>query len=447
MKTPKKPPSTQDLLQGLRGDSGRMEKVIEASLRAQDDGKYLHWDKLRHMTPSSGLRLEDRWLALKIARARGLRDLPLLDKHGQPFRFGLPDPVSELLHYITQNASGRIGVDDRAITNPDTRDRYVVRSLMEEAITSSQLEGAATTRRVAKEMLRSNRKPIDTNEQMILNNYIAMQHIRDLRREPLSEALILELHRILTFKTMKDPDAAGRFRRSDEEIRVYDDRDNQLLHTPPPAEELPARLAAMCDFANEKTPGYFVDPTVRATILHFWLAYDHPFVDGNGRCARALFYWSMLKMDYWLCEFISISEIIRKAPAKYARSFLYTETDEDDLTYFLVYHLEIIRRAIAQLHEYVEKKTGEIRRLERVIRASARLNHRQLALLSHALRHPDAEYTVRSHRASHNVVHQTARADLYDLVYEKGLLTAGKSGRSYYFRPVPDLQERLQQLH
>jgi Fic family protein len=63
-----------------------------------------------------------------------------------------------------------------------------------------------------------------------------------------------------------------------------------VFHTPPPAAELPARLEAMCDFANSKTPDTFIHPVVRGIFLHFWLAYDHPFVDGNGRTARALFY-------------------------------------------------------------------------------------------------------------------------------------------------------------
>ena len=60
--------------------------------------------------------------------------------------------------------------------------------------------------------------------------------------------------------------------------------------------------------------GGFIHPMIRSIILHFWLAYDHPFVDGNGRTARALFYWSMLRHGYWLFEFISISQIILKGP-------------------------------------------------------------------------------------------------------------------------------------
>ena len=108
-----------------------------------------------------------------------------------------------------------------------------------------------------------------------------------------------------------------------------------LSRTAASASNCTERMGLMCDFANSKTPEGFVHPVLRSIILHFWLAYDHPFVDGNGRVARALFYWSMLRHGYWLFEFVSISQIILKAPVKYGRAFLYTETDDNDLTYFI----------------------------------------------------------------------------------------------------------------
>jgi Fic family protein len=256
--------------------------------------------------------------------------------------------------------------------------------------------------------------------------------------------VLLDIHTRLTDQTLKNPDAAGRFRHAGESIQVVDPY-NEVLHDPPPAEQLPERIAALCEFANGRTPGFFIHPVVRAIILHFWLAYDHPFVDGNGRCARALFYWSMLKQGYWLAEFMAISEIIKKAPAKYGRAFLHVETDENDLTYFVLYHLGVIRQAIAALQEYVQKKTRDLRQIEDRIRSVAQFNHRQLALLSHALRHPQANYTTLSHQNSHRIVPQTARNDLYGLA-RKGLLEERRTGRALRFRPAPDLERRLKDL-
>jgi Fic family protein len=204
-------------------------------------------------------------------------------------------------------------------------------------------------------------------------------------------------------------------------------------------------MAAMCAFANGETPDFFVHPAVRAIILHFWLAYDHPFVDGNGRTARALFYWAMLRGGYWIFEFLSISSILRKAPMKYGRSFLYTETDDNDLTYFLIAQSRVIRSAIRDLHGYIERKTGEVLEVESRIRALEILNHRQVEIVRHALKHPRQRYTFASHQKSHNVVYQTARTDLLGLA-GLGVLEKRKRGRQMVFVAPPDLAERLKRL-
>jgi Fic family protein len=186
----------------------------------------------------------------------------------------------------------------------------------------------------------------------------------------------------------------------------------------------------------------FVHPVVRAILLHFWLAYDHPFVDGNGRTARALFYWSMLRQGYWLFEFISISQILLQAPAQYATSFLHTETDENDATYFLNHQCDVIRRATANLHAYIERKSHEWRSTESLLQSAA-LNHRQKALIGHALRHPGERYTVEGHARSHGVVLQTARQDLAELE-RMAWVTMARVGNAFTYSAVADLPARVQ---
>jgi Fic family protein len=353
----------------------------------------------------------------------------------------MPDPVLALHHDVDRVAGGALTTRE-PIVNRETRDRYIQSSLIEEAITSSQLEGAATTREVAKEMIRSGRKPADTSERMILNNYRAIRLIGKLKDEPLTPAVVFELWRTIVDGTVEVRGGGELLRKPGDRIAVYDETDNTLLHDPPPAEQLPRRLQAMCDFANEAETGVFLHPALKAVILHFWLAHDHPFVDGNGRTARALFYWSMLSQGFWLFEFISISRILRTMPSRYGRSFLYSETDENDLTYFILSQLDVIRRAFGELRQYLDRKTQEVRETESLLRSSAILNHRQLALLGHAMRHPGMRYTIESHQRSHDVTYQTARTDLLDLA-AKTLLTQGKAGRRFVFSAPADLAERL----
>jgi Fic family protein len=443
MKTPTHPPPEDQMLQQIKTNSRGLFQILEKVPEPTVDGRYAHWHKLRFYPPPEGISHLEWWHALKLRRRNSSRQISLEDKSGEPFWFCYPDPLPERLHNIDSLARGVVGMPEQ-VTNSDTKNRYLVRSLIEEAITSSQLEGASTTREVAKEMIRQGREPHDRSERMIFSNYKTMQRIGGLRGEPMTREILFEIHRLVTDGTLDDPAGAGRFRRADEAIVVGDD-EGQVFHVPPAAGQLARRLEEMCAFANGETPGPFVHPVIRSIILHFWLAYDHPFIDGNGRTARALFYWSMLRQAYWLFEFISISEIIVRAPVKYGMAFLYTETDGNDLTYFLLYKTGVIMRAIDRLNEYIQKKTESVRRLETDVRGMSALNHRQRTLIGHALRHPGQRYTIESHRTSHGVVYQTARTDLLGLA-DLGLLKKYKQGKTWYFVPGADLGEKLKAL-
>ncbi|MEI8334820.1 MAG: Fic family protein [Chloroflexota bacterium] len=438
MRLPVPAPSVHELLSqpGLAAALPRVLADVDGPLV---DGRYLHWDVVRHRTPPAGLTAEEWWLGLALARQPMLRPIPLISADGRPFRYSLPDPVLELLHWIDQHASGEVMVSETIRDRGDQR-RYLVNSLIEEAVTSSQLEGANATRKVAKQMIRSGRPPRDRAERMILNNYLAMTDLRGLASAPLTPSVVFSLHRTLTEGTLDDPTAAGRLQEPSEERVHVAWSDGTVTHVPPPADQLRARLEAMCRYANGGGKG-FTHPVVRAVLLHLWLAYDHPFEDGNGRTARALFYREMLSSGYWLFEYVSISRLLLKAPSQYGLSFLYAETDGFDATYFLLYQLGILKRAIEELLAYLVRKMAEVRETEALLRRTD-LNHRQVALLTHALRHRDAVYTVHSHGESHRVTRQSARADLLDLE-RRGLLDRRVIGRRFEFIPVPDLRERL----
>jgi Fic family protein len=449
MKIPTAPPEFRELISHFIKDSPeRLDIVLSTDIKPDPGGRYDHWDKLRHLKlPPQISNHDEWWLTIKIARRARYTNIPHTDKDGKPFVFAEPDVVRRLLHEIDVHGGGELKTTEQ-VANPSTRDSYLINSLIEEAITSSQLEGAATTRKVAKEMLRQKRKPRDKSETMILNNYHAMEYIREISSENLTPGLICELHNILSKNTLDNPDAAGKLRTSDD-IYVGDNRDATIIHIPPKAKELKKRMENICEFANNTDSTEFLHPVIRAIILHFLLAYDHPFEDGNGRTARALFYWSMLKQEYWTMEFISISRILKLAPARYTRAFLYTETDENDVTYFIVHQLEVIYRAIHDLLDYLEKKSREIKTVEQLIRKSPDLrkllNYRQITLINRALKNPDAIFSIESHRGSHNVTYDTARTDLLKLV-DMGFLEKTKIGRAFSFAAARNLEHKLETL-
>lgn len=434
-----KPPDFSEGMANLMSD--RFGAVLGAVVERKD---YLHWEKLRHLSPPDDLTPEEWWLGLKLRRIGASTGLPLHDPAGAAFSYSTPSSVQRLLHYVDQHCSGEIAMAEAVTTDAQARHHYLVNSVMEEAIRSSQLEGATTSRRVAKELLRSGRNPRDRSEMMIVNNYRALEFIREEMGSDLTPDTVRTLQRILTEGTLDDPTAAGRLQIPQEErVVVLDATTGKTIHTPPPADHLPERLRAMCDFANaDDSSGNFIHPVVRGILLHFWLAYDHPFVDGNGRTARALFYWYMRTRGYWLVEYLSISRILRQAPAKYSKAFLLTETDEGDTTYFLIHQLDVIKRATIELQVYLARKTREVRDVERLVRDAGELNHRQFALLSDAIRHPESTYSYRSHATSHGITGETARADLIEL-RERGLLLQRKIGRQHGFDPTPDLAKAL----
>jgi Fic family protein len=444
MKLPVQAPQLTDLPGNTRLGLG---ELLRLGMGPEVDGVYEHWDHLRHLPPPDGVSSHEWWAAIKLARHALARPLPLQDKQGQAFTVSITGSMQRKLHFLDREAAGAIRtlgpVDDGS-----TRKYYLMRSLIEEAMTSSQLEGASTTRQVAKEMLSTGRAPRDRSEQMIFNNYAMMQSLRKLQDRPLSIELILQVHRVLMTDALDDPDQAGRLRAAEDNVVVQDRGDPTItLHVPPPASELPGRLQALCDFANDGDTGEFLHPIVRAIAIHFQIGYDHPFCDGNGRTARALFYWMMLRSGYWVTEYISISSVLKRAPQQYVRSYLHAESDGTDMSYFVAHQLDVIIKAVDGLRGYLARKASERSQAEALLRPgsalAARLNHRQRSLLLHAIRNPNSVYEIAGHQAAHRVTYPTARADLLGLV-ELGLLLQERRGKAFIFTPVPDMARRLE---
>jgi hypothetical protein len=203
---PRRPPPLQELLERCGGLQETLSLLSVVASAAESD-RYLHWDELRHRPPPQGLSHEQWWLAEKLCRRP--TPLPQMASDRKPFWFSQPPVLLQGLHQIEMQA-GINAVAPQGVTSRSSRDRYLLSSLMEEAITSSQMEGAATTRDGAKAMIRSRRPPRNRSERMILNNYLTMQRIRELRVQPLTPELVLDLHRLVTKDTLVPRHRLGR---------------------------------------------------------------------------------------------------------------------------------------------------------------------------------------------------------------------------------------------
>ncbi|MCX6340639.1 MAG: Fic family protein [Candidatus Aureabacteria bacterium] len=446
MKLLEKAPSL-DILKGIVSNLDSFIKLYRLpelqSLVNKANKEYAYWDRFKYWPMPAGVTPEQAWILLKIARRSAIKSLPVQDLNGKYFTYWQPEEALKYLHLIDRDASGQLLIDEPGIDSA-SKGTYIVSSLMEEAIASSQLEGAATTRRIAKEMLKSGRKPRDKAEQMIINNYKTICKVQELSKNKLSIDLLQQIHTLITENTLDDSNASGRFRRDTEPVEVIDESTGEVLFTPPPAHLLKDRIQALCDYANCDAEQEFIHPVIKAIVLHFWLAYEHPFIDGNGRAARAVFYWYLLSRNYWLVQYLAISKTILRDPSQYKKSFLYSEQDESDLTYFIMYNLRAIRLSIVEVSNYLARRQKEIRKLTSLIRSIPNLNYRQYSLLQHALKHPDAIYRFKSHMNTHSISYQTARTDILELS-ELNFLEKILTKNILTFSPPAGLFEKIQQ--
>jgi Fic family protein len=445
MKLPQTPPDFAQLLTAMVQNPERFQTlVMRAIALSGDEAKYRHWDKLRRTEPvPEGLSREEWWFALKQKRLATFRPLPLLGVDGNPAWFSTPPEALDKLSRIDRLlGSEKVFFSDAAMTE-ENKTEFFIKALFEESISSSLIEGAVTTRDDARVMLATGDKPKNKSERMIANNYATIRFVRENAARELTPELLLEIHALITRDTLDDSAQEGRFRVPTDRPVTLQHTDGTVVYTPPPPGELPARIEKLCAFANAVTEGTdFLHPILRAILLHFWLAYDHPFVDGNGRTARALFYWSMLHSKYPLVEYISISEVILRRSGRYYESFLHTETDANDTTYFILDQLEVIDQSIRNLYDHIDRKRAELKENLHLLAHLPDLNHRQTQLLVHALKSPGAEYSVKSHAGFHDVSILTARKDLDALVRAR-LLVGAKSGKSASYLVPADLEHRL----
>ncbi|MDD4300809.1 MAG: Fic family protein [Methanomicrobium sp.] len=384
--------------------------------------KYLHWEELKYRElPADPLYI---WILMKAFRKR---DMKYLTFDTIDLKYDLLDDFLEKLHFLDKSAAGSISSGLDSISRD--RDQFIINSLMEEAIASSQIEGATVTRKIAKRMLREKRKPVNKDERMILNNYITMKEIIKIKNQDLTPELILKIHTTITSDTLDDPKDEGRLR-DNNEIRVFDLRGN-ILHTPPDFKLIEELIEKFCEFANSDDE-QFIHPVIKGIILHFLIGYIHPFNDGNGRCARSIFYWYMLRKDYWLFEYMAVSRAIKDSKGQYKMAYQYTESDENDLTYFIRYNLAAVKTAVDNILKYIEKKQRESRHGLKILQDSDGLNLRQAEIIKSLIKSPDKPITIKEIVETYHVAYATARNDLFHLE-KSGYLLKQKSGKEYIF--------------
>ena len=398
--------SGRELMKALVGLHSLPEQMKQLVQSVNDH--YEYWDKAKYKALPPGFTPEDLWrFVVADRRTKIVQVWPKYHVH-----FSLTGMMQQQCHQYDMNFGGSWGAG--SLIQDEHRERYLVSSLMEEAISSSQMEGAATTRRVAKDMLRRHATPRDRSQQMIVNNYQTIRFIVEHKQEPLTMEMLLHIHHLMTDRTMERPEDAGQFRKNDDVV-VENAITHDIVHRPPSYRDLPQFVDDLCSFFNASQPPTFIHPIIRGIVIHFMLAYMHPFVDGNGRTSRALFYWYMLREGYWLTEYLSISRIIYRSKNSYEKAFLCSEADGMDIGYFIAYHLRVLGLAFRDLQSYLQRKIEE-REAAAAYLSIPGLNERQAEMIRMYADNPGAMYTVREFQARFQVTPTTVKSDLEQLM-------------------------------
>lgn len=390
------------------------------SLISQFMDRYLPRREILHRLPVM-VSIGQFWPELEAARRGQSQTLPLRDQRGEPFWFVLNRSIERQCNVIAALARR-----DVAFTGPEF-DALYEEAVVDEAVYSSVIEGAFTSREQAMDFLRRNRTPRSKSEQMIKNNYDALTYVLEHLDEPIGEETILAIARIVT-RSAAEVQVTG-YR----EGMVYVTGREGVVYTPPRAEVVPEMMRALVKFIRESE----LHPLLKACIAHFYLVYVHPFGDGNGRTARALSYMMLLQVGYDFFRYVSVSGVVAEERGRYYRAMRSVEESDGDMTYFIDAYSAMLARTVQKMEDHLKYHVLAGQKLK-ALEAGGSLNERQLNGARWLLESANTGVTAEAWRKKYEVVTETARRDLLALC-AAGVLAREKDGRKAVFRILREL--------
>src|SRR3989344_5148397 len=389
------------------------DALMEA-MHAINDQSYLYWDKIQYSAKiPNDTTPEEFWYFVKQVRKYSSRKSVIKAESGEQYSWVRLNYTDEYLHKLDmQLGTNELPFLSKASFDAEQKKRFLTKSIMEEAIASSQLEGAATTTSMAKKILTEKRAPRNRSERMIVNNYKTMQALsQEYKDKKLSHEVLFDLHHLITKDTL-DEDKQNRYRQDSDNISV-NDQIQYIYYIPPHTAFMTQEMERLIKFANNEDNSGFIHPIIKAIFLHFWIAILHPFCDGNGRLARTIFYWYLLREGYWAMQYLPISLVIKEAQVQYGMAFVYSEQDEFDLTYFFDFHMRKLMQASKNFKAYLERKIEENNNIQNLFHSSYILNPRQIQALHYLLAQGNESYVnPSSYEVLCGISRTTAIADL-----------------------------------
>ena len=385
---------------------------------------YYTKEEVSYRLPST-IRLNEFWTELVKFRQAKAEFLPFKDQTGRLFWFVLTPKLQEYLHQVDSRGKDSL----YSVVKDEIKTELAEQALIEEAMFSSVIEGAFSTIARARELIVEGKEPKDTSDQMVANNGRVMRHVLEQREAPCSIELMHAVQRMVTEKTLENEADAGRFR--DGPVYVVNQR-HQTIYEAPLAETVQSSMEALVDWINEAEQQPFIHPILRAAIIHTYLVYVHPYVDGNGRSARAMFYWYLLKHHYEFFRYFSISSIIQETRQRYYKVLKDMEDYGADATYVLLYMAESVVRAIEVILQRITERYRRDILFANIRERQIILSDRQTRFLKSLTVSKEKRGTIAKYQKDFKVVYETARRDLAQLE-TLGILARSKQSRQFIY--------------
>lgn len=385
--------------------------------------RYLAEEELRHRVPygTESIKWEETWQ--KIMSMRKLGAVPMfLGALDIKFWYFPADSINRKISEIE-----RLGTKlyDKISTDKIFMQSFLVDAEVEEAISSAIYEGANTTRAKAKQLIESGKRPATKDDWMLLNNLEALEWIKENKTSQVSLDLILRIHQLVTKNTLSGADSAycGKFR--DDSVFVNNAL-GKIVHEGIDFKKIKNALVEV--IKNVTSHPRYIHPLIRGILLHYFVAYIHPFFDGNGRTARTLFYFKSMKHDLKFVELLSISAHLKNSGNQYEKAFEKVRQHEWDLTYFIDYCLESLLAALKIVEgkvEYLLKING--------LKEIFDFNDNQIGLLQKLALNKYRVVTIETYAHEIGKSREVARQDLKGLV-AKQVMREEKVGKKFIYR-------------
>ncbi|MBP8763130.1 MAG: Fic family protein [Acetoanaerobium sp.] len=412
-------------------------------LKSYTENNYLPLEKIRiaklykNLKEFKNIDINEFWKELSDFRKSIGKKLIFLDKEERNLFFNYTKESREYVNFIED--LGRDKIED--IIPDDIKESALIDSLIDEAFSSSVIEGAYSTRKRAHDMIINNKQPKNKSEKMILNNFRALEYTMDNIEEELTHDIVYSIWEILTNETIEEEDICSGYRTGDVEVR---NKKDELVFEGPSSNEIQEMMESLIEYFNgiDNT-----NPIVKACIIHYYFVYIHPFFDGNGRTARALMHMYLIRNGYDFLKYFSISKILVDNRSGYYESIRTCEIHESDVTYFIDFYTKLLIDTISEirknyLNQFSKKIIFESIEMKNVI-----LNARQEKVLNYFLKRTKSNIDIKEYTKKYQVTTETARKDLQILV-DFGFFKKIKSGKKYLynFNDIKEIISRLDKL-